>query len=224
MYVPYLLMAALSLSIDAIRPLNRWNYERIQPGVVGSIGDPLLQSRLKHTQPDAPIIWEAGTVGKPAIMHGSNVNDGSQKSYFNNGAGAKVVDSNWGSGRDFKTTLGYIYQDLRATDRSVIPLMGPTPDYSWNNKVATAYRANITGEKFLPLPNGYAPQGQQLRGGNFPIVTSGNQADAPPGGYVAPQSIVGAGVQGLAGNDFAYDTVNGNRIGASRRGLGAVAK
>lgn len=31
-------MAALSLSSDAIRPMNRWNHDRIQPGAVGSVG------------------------------------------------------------------------------------------------------------------------------------------------------------------------------------------
>ena len=44
-------MSALSLSIDAIKPLNRWDYDSIRPGKVGSVGDVLITERLKASRP-----------------------------------------------------------------------------------------------------------------------------------------------------------------------------
>ncbi len=39
-------MAALSLSIDAIKPMNRWDYCSIRPGVQGSVGDCLVLEQV----------------------------------------------------------------------------------------------------------------------------------------------------------------------------------
>jgi hypothetical protein len=69
-------MAALSLSIDAQRPLNRWDYDRIQPGPVGSVGDVLCTPRFKHSYPDAPLRFDNMFRGKNGVFLGSNVSDG----------------------------------------------------------------------------------------------------------------------------------------------------
>jgi hypothetical protein len=222
------------MDIPEIR-LDRWaDYASIRPGIVGSVGDVLLQTRLKHNFPDAPLRWEYGTVGDEAAGLGSNVQNGYSVSYASGGGPAKLFDSNWQSGRSFKTNHGWIYQDIRVPDKRTTPLMGDTPDYSWNNKIAATLKAKLTGEKFLPVPGGYAPQpGQQLRGGTYPIVR--NEADnaAPPGGYdsgiiygaegpKAPPAInqfVSGGTK-VSLPDLAYKTVNQNErfpgfIGAS---------
>ena len=182
-------MAALSLSIDAMRPLNRWDHSRIQPGAVGSVGDVNLQQRLKHSYPDAPLRFEKDFAGKNEVFLGSNVSDGQHVGYDSGGGPARTIDSNWGGRRRFKTRHGYIMQDLRAPDNMVEPFMGSTPGYSWRNKLAKTFEAKRTGSHFLPLPNGYSPTDlQTLRGGRFPITT-----DLEPG-TISIGSVVGSPV------------------------------
>jgi hypothetical protein len=164
-------MAALSLSIDAIRPLNRWHYDRIQPGSVGSVGDVNLTPRFKHSYPAAPLRFDPYFSGKNSTFLGSNVQDGGQKSYDSNGGPAYTVDSNWGGRKSFKTNHGYIYQDLREPDKSTEAVLGSVPAFSYKHKVASVLEAKRTGDKFLPLPKGYVPSSNQsLRGGSFPHI------------------------------------------------------
>lgn len=74
--------------------------------------------------------------------------------------------------RGSKTTIGYIYQDVRAPDKLHEPRLGELPQYSWQNRVATTYNARRTGNLFLPLPGGYQlSPGESPRGGNTPVVT-----------------------------------------------------
>jgi hypothetical protein len=165
----FIVMAALSLSIDAIRPLDRWNHSYISPGPVGSVGDCLIQTRLKQNTPDSPMRWEYGSVGRDSITKGTNLQDGMKLNIASAGGPATTIDSNWGGRDSFKISRGWIFQDIRLPDKSVIPLYGSTPGYSWNNQVATTYRANVTGEKFLPVPGGYMPPpGTILRGNAYP--------------------------------------------------------
>lgn len=201
------------------KPQNQWMNNYIQPGAVGSVGDAHIAERLKHNQPNAPIRWEAGTVGKEAIVHGSFISDGAHLNTLSDGGGAITFDSNWESGRNFKTSLGWIYQDLRELDKRVEPIMGETPDYSWNNKIATVNRAFVSGDKFLPLPGGYAPPNQNtnLRGGAFPTVQTSFVSDAPPGGYVPVSNFLGSGGPT---KDYAYSMQNGLAIGASNANYG----
>jgi len=74
-------MAALSLSIDSIRPMNRWDYSRIQPGSVGSVGDTNVAVRLKHSSPNMPLRFDKTFSGNRERYLGSNVQNGSQKSF-----------------------------------------------------------------------------------------------------------------------------------------------
>jgi len=165
-------MAALSLSLDGIRPLNRWDHSSIRPGAVGSVGDVNLTPRLKHSHPDMPLRFEKCFAGKNEVFLGSNVTDGTHKGYDSGGGPARTIDSNWGGRRRFKTRHGYIFQDIRAPDDFVVPVEGTTPSYSYRNKVATTYEAKRTGDLFLPLPKGYdLREGQIPRGGAAPRIT-----------------------------------------------------
>lgn len=177
-------MAALSLSIDQIRPLNRWDYSRISPGVVGSVGDVNVTPRLKHSYPNLPIRWDPYFHGKNSVFLGSNVSDGTKVGYVSSGGPARTIDSNWGGRRNFKVRNGWIIQDMRAPDKLHEPQLGSTPSYSYNNKIATNYEAKRTGDKFLPLPGPYIPsRGEITRGGAYPFTR-----DLDPGN--APGSIV----------------------------------
>jgi hypothetical protein len=84
-------MAALSLSSDAIRPMNRWNYDRIQPGAVGSVGDVNMQVRLKHSYPNLPLRFDKQFSGKNEVYLGSNVTDGN---HINYDSGGKAKEGN----------------------------------------------------------------------------------------------------------------------------------
>jgi hypothetical protein len=173
-------MAALSLSIDVIRPLNRWDNSRIHPGSVGSVGDVNMTPRFKQSMPDLPMRFDPYFRGKKEQKLGSNVQNGTQASYMSKGLSAITVDSNWGGRRNFKTRRGYIYQDMRASDKLTEPLLGSTGDYTFQNKIATTYKARTTGMNFLPLPHGYIPSpGEVTRGGAFPFTRDYVPGNAP---------------------------------------------
>ena len=160
--------------IVAQRPLlDQWNNNYIQPGGQGSVGATLVQTRLRRS--NAEMIF---TIEPNDPRKGSNITDGNFDAMYTLGSGPRVFDTNW-SNRSTKVAHGEVWQDLRAVDRSVQPLMGDTPQYSWQNRVATAYK--VTGQKFLPLPGGYAPVPGQISRGQeplmYPIATA---TTAPP--------------------------------------------
>lgn len=65
-----------------------------------------------------------------------------------------------------------------------------TPDYSWRNKLATAYNAKRTGNLFLPLPGGYNPSpGEVERGSITPEVTNVEPGTVPPENAVVPEPV-----------------------------------
>lgn len=88
-------MAALSLSIDEIRPLNRWDHCRIQPGVVGSVGEVNCSPRFRQSTPGMRLRYDPLFSGKREIDLGANVQDGGKVGYSSGGAQARTVDSNW---------------------------------------------------------------------------------------------------------------------------------
>lgn len=156
------------MSITATRPLHAFDNDSIRPGPVGSVGDVIGSIKLKHSMPELPLRWD-----KLRTTVGSNVEDGEHASFTSGGKQARVYDSNWQSGRAFKTSHGWVYMDLRAEDRLHEPFMGSGPQYSWRNTVATNYRAQRTGQMFLPLPGGYNPSpGEIERGQIVPVITS----------------------------------------------------
>ncbi len=174
-------MAALSLSINAIRPLNRWDHSSIRPGVVGSVGDVNLTPRLKSTFP-GDFRWDMSMYGDKESEFGTSVNNGTHTSFVSGGGPAKTIDSNWGGRRRFETAHGWRYQDMRAPDKRVEPVMGATPQYGWRNRIATVNRARTTGDLF-PIPAGGILQGPNgvSRGGQYPRVTDVVAGDTTPG-------------------------------------------
>lgn len=172
------------LSIQARKPLNRWDHSSIRPGPVGSIGDVNLQPRLKQSAPDFPFKFDPEFSHNRESIHGSNVTDGQHTNYNSHGGPSTLIDTNWGGRRDFSTQRGWVFQDLRPEDRSIEPLLGELPQYSWRNRVATNYNAVRTGDKFLPLPHGYSLGPDDIaRGGAYPVVTD------IAGGNLAPQEF-----------------------------------
>lgn len=165
-------MAALSLSIDAYRPLNRWDHDSIRPGPVGSVGDVHLTPRFKQSAPDLPMRFDPVFAFQNEVALGSNVTDGQHRNYDSGGGPARTRDTNWGN-KKFKTRHGWIMQDLRAPDTLHEPETGELPHYDWNNRIATAYNARRTGNQFLPLPHGYGPgPGDVPRGGQVPRIVA----------------------------------------------------
>ena len=106
-------------SIDHIKPLNRWSHDYISPGVQGSVGDVLLGVRLKQSAPDLPTRWDPKFSGKKIVALGSNISDGQSVGYCSGGGPARVFDSNWQSGRSFKTNIGWRVEDIALPDKNV---------------------------------------------------------------------------------------------------------
>jgi hypothetical protein len=172
-------MAALSLSLEATKPLNRWDYSSIRPGNVGSVGDCLITPRLKSSLP-GDFQWDREYYGKNEALYGSSTNNGTKLSFNSGGGPARTKDSNWGGRRSFKISHGWIYQDMRAPDKRVEPQMGALPQYSWRNKIAEVNHARTTGNLF-PIPaGGLIRSSGQTRGGQYPRVTDVVSGDTTP--------------------------------------------
>lgn len=144
-------------SLDHVTPLNRWANDYISPGAQGSVGDTLMGVRLRQSAPDMPTRWDKKFSGHNEIFLGSNVSDGQSTSYVSGGGPARVYDSNWQSGRSFRTNYGWQVEDITIPDKNVEPFMSSLGDYTWRNKVATVYEALRTGDNFLPLPGPFRP-------------------------------------------------------------------
>ena len=90
-------------------------------------------------------------------------------------------------------------QDMRAPDTLHEPVMGSTPSYSYNNKIATNYESKRTGDKFLPLPGPYIPSpGEITRGGAYPHTRDlepGNALGSIVESLNAMEGIVGSNRQ-----------------------------
>lgn len=169
------------LSISKRRKLDNWNNDSIRPGIVGSVGDANLNVTFKSTFPgdyrEAPY-----TAGNKEIPYGTNVRDGDVDSPLTGGQNARVKDGYFGGMRDSMTVQnGWVFQNLKPEDMVHEPIMGPLPQYSWRNQVATINSNLRTGEQFKDLPGGYMPvwggMGKVPRGGNVPgiVGTTGTQ-------------------------------------------------
>jgi len=130
--------------------------------------------------------------GSESSLSGSNVSDGQHVGYDSGGGPSRVMDSNWQSGRSFKTRLGWVMEDVTAPCVAVEPYVSSLGDYTWRNRVATVYEALRTGDQFLPLPGPYirsageVPRAPQVR------VTDVVPGDEEPIGrsvvYTGPES------------------------------------
>jgi len=148
-------------------PKNRWDKDSIRPGAVGSVGDVNLQVKLKKSTPSMPNRYEQAFSGKNEVWSGSNVSDGQSKGYTSGGRGAITLTVREGT----KTNVGWIKQDIVATDRSRMAEMVPLGQYSWEQDKARIYRAKVSGEQFLPLPMGYGKTSLS-RGSQNPIIVA----------------------------------------------------
>jgi hypothetical protein len=169
-------------SIAHLKPLNRWDYSSIRPGPQGSVGDVLGSIKLKHSFPDQGIRLEPAYKGNKQNRLGSNVSDGNSRSFTTAGPGDPYVSASpWNAYRNQQYNAGWTIQDVRAPDTLHTPFTGSTPEYSWQNKIATVYNAQRTGKLFLPLPGAYQlSPGETPRGGREPEVTdiTGTTLDA----------------------------------------------
>lgn len=158
------------LSLSARKPLNRWAYDRMQPGAVGSVGDANVAVQFQSTYP-GDFSWDPQTSGKNEPMLGSNVSDGMMLSYNSGGGPARTLDGFIGGNRDIRTQYGTKFQDLRPEDRADEPVMGEMPQLSWRMQQASVLNAQRTGNLFQRAPGGgiNAPRGAP-RGGNVPTV------------------------------------------------------
>ena len=91
-----------------------------------------------------------------------------------------MVDTNWQSGRHFKTNHGWRWQDYRPPDNLTEPYLSSTFDFDWRNKIATVYELKRPGQFFLPLPGGYAPSPGELSRGASVRITSVEPGDVIP--------------------------------------------
>ncbi len=157
--------------------------DRIQPGAVGSVGDVLGAVRLHQSTPQMAMRWDNVFYPGNDKASGSNVQDGQQVSWESGFGSARVVDGAFQGGRNFRTTRGYVIEDIRPADMFVEPFVSSLGDYTWRNRIATTYQALRTGKQFLPVPGPYqlAP-GEIARGGNMPTVQSSAGGSEPVGG------------------------------------------
>lgn len=169
-------------------PKDRWNNDYISPGGVGSVGCPLVLTRLRQSNAaDFKFKITGGDVPK-----GSNITDGNFEAMYTVGSVARTFDTNWGGRRHFRHKYGTQYHDFRAVDRLVQPIIGDTPQYTWQNNVATAYSVKGTKD-FLPVPGPFQPAPGSISRGQMPTVYNiGAEAYASVGGqYKMDGSLLG---------------------------------
>lgn len=171
-------MISKDLNIIEDKPKQFSDFQQIRPGNVGSVGDVLSTVKLKHNTPDSNLrFYNWG----PSF--GSNVQNGDISNYEGN-YGPRCLDSNWGGRRSFKTSQGWIWQDMRAPDKLHETQTLSTPNYSFRNKIATSYNAKRTGNKFLPLPKPFILSEDQVpNGGTSPVVR------AVTSGTITPEKV-----------------------------------
>lgn len=209
-------MAQVGRRVDIVqdKPLGhpRWLNDYIAPGPVGSVGDVVLQPRLKRSMPNSPFEFDKAFSHVKEPYFGSNVSNGQHVGYCSRGGPALLLDSNWNMGRGFKNRVGWYYQDLRAPDKRVEPLLGTAPEYSWHNRLATVYREKHSGDHFLPLPGPYVlSPGEAARGGRYPITTD-----------IVGGEMPALGGQGQYGQKNTADIPDSNQLfqSAQARGIG----
>lgn len=165
----------MSIPFDAYRPINRWNYDFIMPGNVGSVGDVNVTPRLRNSDPKMPVRFDPAFTSSRV---GMNVQNGDSSNIWGS-QWPQLRDSEWDLSPGFKTSHGWIHQDLRAPDKLHEPTLGELPQYSWDNRIATAYNAMRTGNMFLPLPGEYGlSKNQTPRGGQIPRIVDNEIGDS----------------------------------------------
>jgi len=150
-------------------PLNRWDKDSIRPGPVGSVGDVNLQVKLKKSSNDQPDRFQKEFSGKNEVWSGSNISDGQYRGFTSGGRGAVTLTQPLPTRESFRTATGWVIENAIPADRSKIAKMVPLGQYSWEEDKARIYKAKVSGEQFLPVPNGYAKT-PLSRGSQNPII------------------------------------------------------
>lgn len=142
---------------------------------VGPIGDVHQIVKLKHSCPEMPLRFEK-TFSTARV--GQNVQDGDSPSYNTGAYGAKTVISAFDRPSNVTTSGGFTLQNIIPEDREVIADTIALPSYDWENLIAQTYKAQVTGNAFLPLPGGFRPEAGAIpRGGAVPSNQAGKGGD-----------------------------------------------
>lgn len=162
--------------------INRWDKESIRPGPVGSVGDVNLQVKLKKSSNDQPDRYQKAFSGPNEVWSGSNVSDGQKKGFTSGGRGAVTISAPLPARESFKTSVGWVIENVVPVDRSRVVQTVPLGRYDWEATQARLYKVRPTGEQFLPLPMGYT-RTSLPRGSQYPLIreaASGQGAALPP--------------------------------------------
>jgi hypothetical protein len=188
------------------------NFKILSPGLVGSIGDVNMATRMRTSNAAMfPVMFSKDAARLPRL--GSELQDGDTLAQVNGGGyPATTLAYKWNVKQSTKTDVGDRWQDLRQNDRYVEPIVVGQNQYDFKNIVAQIEKAKVSGNQFLPLPNGYGELTGNPRGGLLPSivategidsVTEGPQRDKF-GRILAPLSF---GSSGMVSNDSAFKPV-----------------
>ena len=212
------------LSLSAVKPLNRWAYDRMQPGAVGSVGDVNIEQRLKSSLP-GEFRWEKMTHGKNAPGFGANVTDGMSTSYSTGAGPARTKDGFIGGNRDTRTARGWRIENLKPEDRAEEPTMAEMPQLSWRMNVASVKNQQRTGNLFK-TPSGINPATGIPRGGQVPTVVAATMGTTPIGNFTGAleQSLAfGGGYRDTETRDVGVGGgFGGKRVGRGNDVLGRM--
>lgn len=157
-------------------PLNQWDKNSIRPGPVGSVGDCLTSVRIKQSSPDMDFAYSKTFSPKNDVLRGSNVQDGQWFSFSDGGYNAQVKRRKMNNGVAFKSSVGWIHQDIVAPEKYVEPKVAPQGRVGWQTQEAAILHRS--GDMFQELPGGYsAPAGVLPRGNMYPRPVTVGEAD-----------------------------------------------
>lgn len=195
--------------------INRWDKDSIRPGPVGSIGDVNVQVMLKKSSPDMPERFDPTFSGKNAPWSGSNVSDGSWYGWTSGGRTATVISKSLPNVQTGgKIGVGWKMQNIVAADRSRETKVTPLGRYGWDTTVGSVLKAKVSGDLFLPLPEGYEKSALP-RGSHFPRIiaeSSGEGVALPAADVPLTDPVFGdigtiedPGIPGCKAEDLAKD-------------------
>lgn len=181
-------MAKIISNVEGLH--DQWLNHYISPGNVGSVGDVLMDVRLKQSAPEMDMRYLPLTHGKKEARFGSNVQNGTISNFFGSGP-ANTIDYNWNVNRGKRYKIGFRFEDLQPNDKnpSMQMYQGGTPQYSWRNTTSSVYKALHTGAMFLPAPGPFQQDPNTVpRGGSIPSII--DQAGNPNQLAVLNENVV----------------------------------
>jgi hypothetical protein len=141
---------------------------------------------LKKSSPDMPNRFDPTFSGKNAAWSGSNISDGMWYGWTSGGRSATVISKQLPNMQtNNKTAVGWKVQNVVAADRSRETKLTPLGRYGWDTTVGSVLKAKVSGDLFLPLPNGYEKVGLS-RGSQLPRVLQ----ESSGGGVALPAADV----------------------------------